>query len=169
MFERVDTSSFKELEYPKELDGAWVYYVFFKNHKDLGGIVCAYFNDKYPSGSVYVGDKILNDYPDVYGTWKKEDEFSNIVMDRVSVSPVLRQKGIGRAAVFYGARVLELYFNKNVLHTYGSSIGNRLYSSAFNVSNVEDTPVETALDLREDLFDQPIYPYVFFGRRVSRK
>ncbi len=168
MFELVDTSGIKNLEYPKELSGAWVYYVFFKNHKNLGGIVCAYFNDKYPSGSVYVGDQILNDYPDVYGTWKKDDEFNKVVMDRVAVSPILRNKGIGRAAVFYGAKVLESCFNKKVSHEYGSEIGNRLYTSAFSVDIVEDTSVENAIDLREDLFYQPIYPYIFFGRRVSK-
>lgn len=166
MIRVLDTSEFKELEYPEELKGSWVYYVFFKNHKTLGGIVCAYFNNKYPSGSVFVGDHILNDYPDVYGTWKKDDEFGKIVMDRVAVSPILRNRGIGRAAVYYGAKILEHFFNKKVAHEYGSEIGNRLYSSAFKTNNVKDTPVEETIDLREHFFDQPAYPYVFFGKRV---
>jgi hypothetical protein len=55
----LNTSSFKELDYPSELKGSWFYYVFFKNHKTLGGIVCVYFNEKYPSGSVCVGDYII--------------------------------------------------------------------------------------------------------------
>jgi GNAT superfamily N-acetyltransferase len=168
MLKVIDTSSFKELEYPKELFGAWVYYVFFKNHKSLGGIVCAYFNDKHPSGSVYVGEYILNDYPDVYGTWKKDNEFGKIVMDRVAVSPILRGKGVGKSAVYYGAKILEHFFNKTVSHEYGSQIGNKLYTSAFNTNLVKDTPIEGSIDLREEFFDQPAHPYIFFGKRAVR-
>lgn len=168
MIKLLDTSGFKELEYPEELNGSWFYYVFFENHKTLGGVVCVYFNDMYPSGSVCVGDYILNKYPDIYGTWKKDDEFGNISSDRMSVSPILRKRGIGKIALFYGAQALKYLFNKNFIHEYGSAIGNRLYSSAFNVESIKDTSVEEAIDLKEEFFDQPIEPYVFFGRRVSR-
>lgn len=168
MISILDTSGFKELEYPEELKGSWFYYVFFKDHGSLGGIVCVYFNDKYPSGSVCVGGYMLNDYPDIYGTWKKDDEFGNILSDRLSVSPILRKKGIGKVALFYGAQALKYLFNKNFVHEYGSPIGNKIYSSAFNVEPIQDTPVEETIDLREEFFDQPAYPYVFFGKRVSR-
>jgi hypothetical protein len=164
----LNTSSFKELDYPSELKGSWFYYVFFKNHKTLGGIVCVYFNEKYPSGSVCVGDYILNDYPDIYGTWKIDDEFGNILSDRMSVSPILRQKGIGKVALFYGAQALKYLFNKNFIHEYGSELGNKLYSSAFNVEPIEDTKVEEAIDLAEHFFDQPIHPSVFFGKKVLK-
>jgi GNAT superfamily N-acetyltransferase len=168
MIRILDTSEFEELKYPEELEGSWFYYVFFKNHKTLGGIVCVYFNDKYPSGSVCVGDYILNDYPDIYGTWKIDDEFGNILSDRLSVSPILRNKGIGKTALFYGAQALKYLFNKNFTHAYGSKAGNRLYSSAFGVDNVKDTPVEETIDLRDQFFDQPAYPYIFFGKRVVK-
>lgn len=166
MFDLVDTSSFK-VEYPEKLSGAWVYYVFFKDHKTLDGIICAYFNDKHPSGSVYVGDYILNDYPDVYGTWKKDNDSKKNVMDRIAVSPILRKKGIGSAALYYGANLLEHLYDKSFDHKYASEIGNKIYSSAFDVmSDVDSTSIE-AIHLREEFFEQPAYPYVFFGRRVS--
>ena len=168
MLKLLDTSEFEELRYPKELEGSWFYYVFFENPNFLGGIVCVHFNDKYPSGSVLIGDHILNDYPDIYGTWKPDDEDGNIFSDRMLVSPILREKGIGKVALFYGAQVLKYLFNKNFVHKYGSLPGNRLYSSAFNVDPIENTSMEEAIDLREQSFEQPIEPYIFFGRRVLK-
>ena len=164
----LDTSRFEELAYPKELKGSWFYYVFFDNHPTLSGIVCVYFNDKYPSGTVLIGEYVLNDYPDVYGTWKKDDQNGNIISDRLAVSPTLRKRGIGKVALFYGAQALKYLFNKNFIHEYGSEAGNRLYSSAFGINNVEDTKVEEKIDLREEFFDQPAYPHIFFGRRVAK-
>jgi GNAT superfamily N-acetyltransferase len=164
----LDSLKLKDLEYPKELKGSWFYYVFFTDHPTLNGIVCVYFNDKYPSGSVCIGDYILNDYPDIYGTWKNDDGAGNIVSHRMSVSPLLRNKGIGKAALLYGAQVLKHMFNKNFTHEYGSEIGNKLYSSAFGAENAGNPEVGHSLDLREDFFDQPAYPHIFFGRRVSK-
>lgn len=166
MIEVLNTSNFKELVYPEELKGSWVYYVFFKDHKTLDGICCIYFNDKYPSGFVCIGDYILNDYPDVYATWKKEDGQKNIFTDRMLVSPILREKGIGKTSLYYGSKVLRYLFGKNLVHEYGSEIGNKMYSSAFKVNNVENTPVEQTVDLREQFFIQPAHPYIFFGKRV---
>ena len=168
MISVLDTSEFKELAYPEELKGSWFYYVFFKNHKTLDGICCVYFNDKYPSGSICVGDYILNDYPDVYATWKKVDVLGNILTDRMSVSPILRKLGIGKTSLYYGSKVLKHLFKKTLTHEYGSEIGNKMYSSAFKTDNVKNTAVEETIDLREQFFDQPAYPYVFFGRRVAK-
>lgn len=168
MIRVLDTSKVKELSYPEELKGSWFYYVFFKNHKTLDGICCVYFNDKYPSGSVCTGDYLLNDYPDVYATWKKEDTFKNILTHRMSVSPILRKMGIGKTSLYYGAKILKHLFNKNLVHEYGSEIGNKMYSSAFNTNDVKNTPVEENIDLREQFFEQPAYPYIFFGKRVVR-
>jgi hypothetical protein len=162
----LDTSEFKELEYPEELKGSWFYYVFFKEHKTLDGICCVYFNNKHMSGSVLVGEYIPNDYPDVYATWKRADVFGNILTDRMAVSPILRKMGIGKTSLSYGAKVLKYMFSKNLIHEYGSEIGNKMYSSAFKVNNVKNTSVEETIDLRDQFFDQPAYPYVFFGKRV---
>jgi hypothetical protein len=167
MIEVLDTSNFKELDYPKELVGSWFYYVFFKNHKTLDGIACVYFNNKYPSGSICVGNYILNEYPDVYATWKKVDDIGNILTDRMSVSPILRKGGIGKASLYYGSKTLKHIFDKNLVHEYGSEIGNKMYSSAFKTDNVKNTLVENTIDLRQQFFDQPAHPYIFFGKRVS--
>lgn len=167
MFDLVDTSSF-DLEYPEALSGAWVYFVFFKNHGYLDGMICGYFNDKYPSGSVYVGDYILNDYPDVYGTWKKDSDSGQNAMDRIAVSPILRKKGIGSAALYYGATLLQHLYDKNFNHISGNEIGNKVYSSAFKVdSNLDPIDKNTELGFKKEFFDQPAYPYVYFGRKVS--
>lgn len=164
----LDTSRFEELAYPKELRGSWFYYVFFDSHPTLSGIVCVYFNDKYPSGTVLIGEYLLNDYPDVYLTWKKDDTFGNVMADRVLVSPSLRMNGIGRSSIVYIEKSLKHLFKKTLKYDYGSDIGNRLWSSAFRINNVEDTKVEKKIDLIEDSFDQPAYPHIFFGRRVSK-
>lgn len=166
MIEVLNTSNFKELVYPDELKGSWMYYVFFKNHPTLDGICCVYFNDRYASGSVCLGNYILNDYPDVYATWKKEDSVGNIFTDRMLVSPTLRKKGIGKISLLYGSKILKTLFSKNLVHEYGNEIGNKMYSSAFKTDNVANTSAEQAIDLREQFFDQPAYPHIFFGKRV---
>jgi len=169
----LETLSFLELDFPKELTGGWFYFVFFKNHEYLDGIACLYFNDKYPSGSVYVGDYIFNEYPDVYATWTKKDESGNMFTDRMHVSPFLRKNKIGTIALFYGIRSLKYLFDKEIIHKYGNELGNKMYYSAkkifdpdFNGDHIHDTATESA-DLRQKFYDNPIYPYVFFGKRVS--
>jgi GNAT superfamily N-acetyltransferase len=166
MFKVLDTSSLKELKYPEKLKGSWIYYVFFKNHPKLNGIMCVYFNNKFPSGTICVGDYILNDYPDVYGVWKGDDGLGNILSDRFSVSPILRKKGIGKELLIYGEKGFRYLFNKNLIHEYGNEIGNRLYSSAFKTDNVANSSADQAIDLREQFFYQPAQPYIFFGKRV---
>jgi GNAT superfamily N-acetyltransferase len=155
-----------EFSYPKELFGSWACFTLFKNHPSLNGIGCFYFNDKYPSGNIYISDQIFNDYPDSYGTWKIDNDSENFIVDRAFVSPNLRNKGIGKASTIYGTKIIDHYLNKKIHHNYGSEIGNRLYSSAFNTDIIENTPTENAIDFREDFFNQPIYPYVFFGKRI---
>lgn len=168
MFKLIDTSEFKELEYPEELKPGWVHHVLFKDHKTIGGISIVYFNDKYPVGSVYVGDYLLNDYPDVYATWTIGDESGNTLTDRMYVSPILRNEGVGRAALLYGSKSLKFLFNRSLDHKYGPESGNKLFASALKTKLIENTPVEDTIDLREQFFDQPAYPYIFFGKRVVR-
>jgi hypothetical protein len=81
------------------------------------------------------------------------------------VSPIIRKKGIGKAALQYGAQFLQYMYDKKLIHKYGNEIGNKLYSSAFNVDSVDDTRSEDAIDLKEEFFNQPAYPYVYFGKR----
>ena len=173
MIKVVDTSNFKGLGYPKELNGAWLYYVFFKNHplSDIDGIGCIYFNDRYPSGSVCTGEYLLNDYPDAYSSWGIPDENGNVKSDRILVSPILREKGIATAGLAYGVKMLKEVFNKTIVHSAGSEIGNRVYSSASEIANLpkyENVGIDVGVHMKKEFFDQPVYPYVFFGRRVSQ-
>jgi GNAT superfamily N-acetyltransferase len=167
MFDLIDTSEFKELEYPEELAGSWVNYVFFDHQKPIDGIAIVYFNDKYPSGSVYVSDYILNDYPDVYATWKKRDDSGDVFTDRMFVSPLYRNTGVGTAALSYGSKSLKTLFNKNLQHKYGPENGNRLFAHALNIDRIEnDASVQETVGLAKEFYDQPIDPYIFFGKRV---
>jgi len=152
--------------YPKELEGSWMYFVFFNNHVKLDGICCVYFNNKFSSGTICVGDSILNDYPDIYATWNKPDANGVIVSDRMSVSLHLRKKGLGSASLQVGAKILKENFNKTLTHNHGSLAGNNLWKSAFGSSNTEDLSAENNLDLQDIYFDQPAHPHVFFGKRV---
>jgi hypothetical protein len=164
----LDTSDFKEISYPEGIEKAWFYYVFFKNHKDLGGICCVYLNDKYPSGSVCVGEHIPNDYPDIYSTWTNDYTKDVIVAERFFVSPILRNKGLARATLFYGAKVLEHMTKKKLIPpASGNNAGNQLLSSTLNFDPTLMSTSEGTADLKQQFFDQPIYPYVFFGKRVS--
>jgi GNAT superfamily N-acetyltransferase len=168
MFDLIDTSGFKELEYPEELKPGWVNYVFFNHKMPIDGIAIVYFNDRYPSGSVYVSDYILNDYPGVYATWKKRDDSGDVFTDRMYVSPLYRNTGVGKAALAYGSKSLKLLFSRNLDHKYGPESGNRLFASALNTERVEDASVEKTVGLQKEFFDQPIDPYIFFGRRVMQ-
>lgn len=165
MFELLDTSVSEELKYPEELKGSWMYYVFFNDKRPIDGVCLVYFNDNYPSGSIYVGDYILNDYPDVYATWKKRDDSGDIFTDKMHVSPLYRNKGIGKAALAYGSKSLKLLFNKNLIHKQGTESGNRMYASALDSENIAS---EKAVEVKQEFFEQPIDPYIFFGKRVVR-
>jgi GNAT superfamily N-acetyltransferase len=166
VFEPLDTSKFKELEWPEELKPGWGHHVFFKDHKTLGGISMAYFNDKHPVGSVFIGDYILNDYPDVYATWTIGDEFGNTLTDRLYVSPIFRNKGVGTAALSWGLKYLKFLFDRSLHHEYGPEHANSIVAAAFDTKPIKNTPVEETIDLREQFFEQPAHPYIFFGKRV---
>jgi hypothetical protein len=168
----VDTSNFKGFEYPEKLKGAWFYYVFFEDHpfEDIDGICCIYFNDRYPSGSVCTGDYILNEYPEAYATWGKPDKDGNVKSGRTLVSPILRNSGLAIAGGAYGMTMLKYLFNKTIYHGSGSEFANKAYASAAEIANLpkyENPGIEEGVHMQKDLFDQPIYPYVFFGKRVS--
>jgi hypothetical protein len=168
----IDTSNFNGFEYPEQLKGAWFYYVFFENHpnKNIDGICCIYFNDRYPSGSVCVGDHILNDYPDAYSSWTKPDEDGNVKSARVLVSPILRGKGIAKAGGAYGMTMLRDIFGKTVIHDSGNELSYKAYAGAAKIANLpmfKNTKIEDGFHMSKEFFDQPIYPYVFFGRRAS--
>jgi hypothetical protein len=168
MFDLVDTSGFKELEYPEELVGSWFHYVFFDNKRPIDGIAVVYFNNKYPSGSVYVGDYILNDYPDVYATWKKRDKSGDVFTDKMYVSPLYRNSSVAKSALAYGSKSLKLLFNRNLQHKYGTEIGDRLFTSALKLESVENATADKAIELKEEFFEQPLDPYIFFGKRVVK-
>jgi hypothetical protein len=167
----VDTSGFKELEYPEQLSGSWFYYVLFENHPnpDISGISCIYFNDKYPSGSVCMGRHLLNDYPDAYCVLGKFDDEGNMATGRMFVAPPLRQQGVASAGVAYGVRMIGYLFNKEVVHSYGSEIGNKTYAAAAEIGKLsfDGAEIEEGFHMKKEYFDQPVHPYIFFGRRFS--
>jgi hypothetical protein len=74
------------------------------------------------------------------------------------------------AAGAYGMKMLKDFFNKTVNHLSGNEAANRSYSSAAKLVGLpkfENPELAEGFHMREDYFDQPIHPYVFFGRRVS--
>jgi GNAT superfamily N-acetyltransferase len=167
MFNVVDTSAFEQ---PKELEGSWGHVVFFKDHPNpnLDGIGSLYFNDKYPSGSLFVGDYILNDYPDVYITMRKLDD-ETYASGRIFVSPHLRKRGIATAVTIYCFHLMKNAFNKKISHLSGSEVANKAVTNASNITNFDfgTAEEEGSFNMRKEFFEQPLSPYVFFGRRVS--
>ena len=171
MFSLVDTSGFKDLEWPKQLEGGWLHIVLFKDHPNpnVDGIGSLYVNDKYPSGSVFVGDHILNDYPDGYATIRKIEGEDGFATGRIFVSPLFRQRGIASAATAYSFKIMNHLYNKSVVHLSGSEFANKAVLNASKMANFdfEKADVEEGIHMKQEFFDQPVYPYVFFGRRVS--
>lgn len=167
MFRPVDTSAF---DHPEQLKGSWMHVVFFENHPNpnIDGIGYLYFNDKYPSGSLFVGDYILNDYPDGYLTMRKIDD-ETYTSGRLFISPPLRNKGIATAATIYCFSLMKHGFNKKISHLSGSDVANRAVENASKVTNFDFgvAEVEEGIHLNKEFFDQPVRPYIFFGRRLS--
>jgi hypothetical protein len=174
VFSLVDTSGFKDLEWPEALKGSWLHIVLFKDHPNpkVDGIGSLYINDKYPSGSVFVGDHILNDYPDGYATIKKLDNDEGFSTGRIFVSPPFRRKGIASAATAYSFLIMNYLYSKNVVHLAGSEIGNKAVVNAAKMGNfdfdLEKAEVEEGFHMKEEFFEQPVYPTVFFGKRMSK-
>jgi GNAT superfamily N-acetyltransferase len=167
MFDVVDTSAF---DHPEELKGSWMHVVFFKDHPNpnVDGIGYLYFNDKYPSGSLFVGDYILNDYPDGYLTMRKVDD-ETYASGRIFISPHLRKRGIATAATIYCFYLMKHGFNKKIVHLSGSEVANKAVTNASKSINFDFGTAKTEEQsyLKKELFDQPVYPYIFFGRRIS--
>lgn len=167
MFDLIDTS---DLEYPKELEGFWCHIVLFKDHPNpnIDGIGSIYFNDKYPSGSTFVGDYILNDYPDGYITIRKINN-KKYASGRIFISPLFRKRGIASAATGYYATLMKHKFNIKMVHLSGSEIANKatLNASKLFGINFGSAKIEKGIHMNKEFFDQPIRPYLFFGRRIS--
>lgn len=171
MIRVVDTSKFTDIEYPKELEGSWFFYVLFENHpnSNIRGIGGVYFNDKYPSGTLCISDHILNDYPDGYCIFGKDDGTGNASTGRVFVSPHLRQKGIASSGIAYGITMIKHLFKQTIVHSGGNEFGNKAFANAAKMVNhpYEDAKPEEGFHMQDKYFEQPVYPYVFFGRRVA--
>jgi hypothetical protein len=88
---------------------------------------------------------------------------------RIFISPHLRKRGIASAATVYCFYLMKYGFNKKIAHLSGTDIANKAVVNASKIINVDLGTAETeeGFNMRKEFFEQPVYPYVFFGRRVS--
>lgn len=156
------------IEYPKELSGSWIHITFFDHGLSVSGIGSVYFNDKFPSGTVTVGNHLFSEYPDMYGTWKSTD--SDILLsERQYVSPYLRNKGKGSIALKFVKDVL-LHYGKELSYvSSGYELGNALWNSAFNEMFETLESESNKIYNSEELFEQPVHPNIFFYKRKINK
>lgn len=164
MLKELDITSSKIGEYPKELVGSWWHITFFNDHPYLDGIASVYFNNKYKSGSIFYSDYMLNEYPDIYATWKKTDT-ENVNAERMYVRKDLRGNKIGPQAMYYGYVILK-HFGKIVKYNNPlSKYGNDLWENAFDENIDRNNEVLDHITLKDQYFEQPANPNIFFYKR----
>lgn len=72
---------------PKEFENSWIK-ITKLNLEKTKHVACFYFNDKYPSGTVIVSNKVDDSYPDIYVTFDKNNQ-----AERLYINPLMRKKG----------------------------------------------------------------------------
>lgn len=148
--------------WPEELAGSWFCFTKLENHPILAGICAVYFNDSYPSGTITVSNYILDQYPDIYATWHSDGK-----SNRMFVSPKLRKKGKGKAALIVGDQFVSWFFETELHYAYGQNEnGDFLLNGAYSLNkkikdkNVDDS---TMFDFRD-----PAYPIIHFDKRFIK-
>ena len=155
-------------QWPKELDGWWGHITFFDNHPNLGGM-CQYFkNNKYETGTLTYSDKLNNEFPDAYGTWLKPVD--NVVDgNRTFLRKDLRGKKLGPLFMFPIFNFLEDFGLTLNLGPTKSQYGYQLWTDAFGNKYGDKLEIldrdDNDFSLREEHFEQPVYPNIFFYKR----
>jgi hypothetical protein len=149
----------KIFKWPDYLDGAWYQVTLLDDHPYLGGTACVYFNDIYPSGTLIVSNKILNDTPDIYATWDK-DQMSN----KLFVSPKIRKAGIGSSALYAGDFFLALIGIKIKYMIGKFRTGDYIFNKAYDLGLVIEP--EEISDLNMFYFRDTAYPVIHFDKRM---
>lgn len=164
MLKELDKTNSYLAEYPKELFGSWWHVVFFDNHPVIDGIAMVYFNDKNPNGTIFISNYMLNEYPDIYATWKKTDT-DEVYAERMHIRKDLRGKNLGAIALFYGFLVLK-HFNKTLKYKNPlSKYGNDLWENAFDEEIDRDNETTNHITIKDQYFEQPANPDIFFYKR----
>lgn len=148
-------------EYPKELTGSWFNFTILEDHPILAGICSVYFNETYPSGTIVVSEKIINQYPDIYATWDK-----NYRAGRMFVSPKLRKNGKAKKALLIGDEFIR-FLGNDLSYSYGNHPnGDFLIKGTYSLNkNVNETKVD---DLNMFDFRDPAYPVIHFDKRFIK-
>lgn len=165
----VDRSTADFGDWPKNLDGWWMHLAFLNDHPTMGGICQFYFNDKQESGTISYSDYMLNDYPDGYGTWKKQADISLIFADRVWLRNDLRGNKIGPSLLVEVMKFYE-YMGKiasidktNSVHGY--NFWNAAFGDKYGDKKYLLTEDGNDFFIREETYEQPIYPSILFYKR----
>lgn len=156
-------------DWPSKLDGWWMHFAFLNDNPKFGGICQCYFNNKRESGTISYSNYMLNDYPDAYGTWKKQEDISLILADRVWLREDLRGKKIGPSLLFEIMKFFE-YMKKQASIDKTSSIhGYNIWNDAFGNKYGDKSYLlnrdDSSFNIREETYEQPIYPSIFFYKR----
>jgi hypothetical protein len=149
----------------KKLTGSWMYFCFFKDHPGSSGIVQVYFNDKQKSGSIFYGDKLLNEYPDAYAIWSHPSKDNVVVGQRSWVREGLRGDGLGPLLMVEGFNFLK-YMGQTITHKPSlSSYGNKAFKDAFGEEQDTSYEDDSHYSVQLKNFEQPVYPSIFFYKQ----
>jgi hypothetical protein len=148
---------------PEEMNGIWFNFAMIENDEVYKIICSAYKNDKFPTGSIVVTNKIYNDFPIAHSGWLHSGQIS-----RMYVDPFYRNKKIAKYSVIANDMISE-YLNLEcwsfIFHELGGTkAGDQLYNSIYNLN----FPVEKVKIDLEDIYQYRnySYPIIYFDKRA---
>lgn len=160
----------KQIEsWPEEINGWWGHVTFFDHHPNLGGMCQWYYNNKNISGTFTYSNKLMTEYPDGYGTWFKPDEKNEVYGNRIYMRKDLRGNKFGPILMTQIFQFLEYMGFISNLGPTKSQAGYQLWTDAFGTKYGDKLEVlnrdDNDFGLREEFFEQPVHPSIFFYKR----
>ena len=168
-------SSFKHEEYtipifsefPKVFGNCWIQITTLDHHR-LKYVICFYFNDEYPTGTVIVSDYIRNDYGDIFITF-----YDNNETDRIYINPKFRKQ---RLIVPAWCVIRSVFFNTLGVIIQGTRDAHettwRAYTAFKKMLGEEcpewDPKSKSALETI-DPPRNPFVPHIWHNQRIGGK
>ena len=150
-------------KYPEELSGSWFCFtnVTMDEHPIIVTIAGLYFNNDYPTGTIINSNYILDQCPDIYGTWDK-DYKSN----KIFVSPKLRKSGKGKNGLQVADQFIK-FLGHDLKYVYGEhNNGDFLVKGAYQIDKeIKNKEVD---DYNMFDFRDPGYPIIYFDKRFIK-
>jgi len=154
-------------KFPEVFGDCWIQ-ITKLNHEYLKYVICFYFNDEYPTGTVIVSDYIRNDYGDIFITF-----FHNNESDRIYINPKFRKR---RFIVPACCVIRSIFFKAFGVIIQGTRDAHettwRAYTAFKDMLGEECpswTPTSQSAIQTIDPPRNPVLPYIWYNHRIGGK